>query len=219
MAPELILTIDQRKFVAVHGALTAEDSRRGFVMSTKKSMLAAAVMAIGLALGVQAHADTYNFSYSDSAISVSGTLTTGSADTGLNGPGFDITGITGTVTDTSGTFNINNVPLLLGACCDSPANNNIFYVSGTPYLDLAGLGFSDSHGEWINLYYQNAGPTPGYQAFVSLDQNVTTTGSGPGALTIAPVPLPGTLPLFATSLGALGLLGWRRKKKAPTSVA
>ena len=27
-------------------------------------------------------------------------------------------------------------------------------------------------------------------------------------------PLPATLPLFATGLGALGLLGWRRKKKA-----
>ena len=31
---------------------------------------------------------------------------------------------------------------------------------------------------------------------------------------IVPIPLPGTLPLFATGLGALGLLGWRRKKTA-----
>src|SRR5262249_35766334 len=30
----------------------------------------------------------------------------------------------------------------------------------------------------------------------------------------ATVPIPATLPLFATGLGALGLLGWRRKRKA-----
>jgi len=29
-------------------------------------------------------------------------------------------------------------------------------------------------------------------------------------------PLPAALPLFATGLGALGLLGWSRKKKAAT---
>jgi hypothetical protein len=32
--------------------------------------------------------------------------------------------------------------------------------------------------------------------------------------TISPTPLPAALPLFATGLGALGLLGWRRKRKA-----
>ena len=31
---------------------------------------------------------------------------------------------------------------------------------------------------------------------------------------VAGVPLPAALPLFATGLGALGLLGWRRKRKA-----
>ena len=31
---------------------------------------------------------------------------------------------------------------------------------------------------------------------------------------VSAVPLPATLPLFATGLGALGLLGWRRKKAA-----
>src|SRR5450759_5859565 len=32
-------------------------------------------------------------------------------------------------------------------------------------------------------------------------------------------PLPGALPLFATGLGALGLLGWRRKRKAAAVAA
>ena len=35
-----------------------------------------------------------------------------------------------------------------------------------------------------------------------------------GSLTPAPVPIPTALPLFATGLGALGLLAWRRKRKA-----
>ena len=33
----------------------------------------------------------------------------------------------------------------------------------------------------------------------------------------APVPLPAALPLFATGLGVLGLLGWRRRRKAARS--
>ena len=35
-------------------------------------------------------------------------------------------------------------------------------------------------------------------------------------MTLAPTttPLPAALPLFATGLGGLGLLGWRRKRKA-----
>ena len=32
-------------------------------------------------------------------------------------------------------------------------------------------------------------------------------------------PLPAALPLFATGLGALGLLGWRRKRKSCTTIA
>ena len=36
---------------------------------------------------------------------------------------------------------------------------------------------------------------------------------------VNPTPLPAALPLFATGLGALGLLGWRRKRKHAASVA
>ena len=32
-------------------------------------------------------------------------------------------------------------------------------------------------------------------------------------------PLPATLPLFGTGLGGLGLLGWRRKRKASAALA
>jgi hypothetical protein len=43
-----------------------------------------------------------------------------------------------------------------------------------------------------------------------------SNGSSDTVLTLTPVatPLPATLPLFATGLGVLGLLAWRRKRKA-----
>jgi hypothetical protein len=36
---------------------------------------------------------------------------------------------------------------------------------------------------------------------------------------VSPVPMPAALPLFATGLGVLGLLGWRRKRKAAAAIA
>jgi hypothetical protein len=36
-------------------------------------------------------------------------------------------------------------------------------------------------------------------------------------LGVSTTPLPTTLPLLATGLGAMGLLGWRKKRKAQTA--
>jgi hypothetical protein len=41
---------------------------------------------------------------------------------------------------------------------------------------------------------------------------------GNGFLSSA-TPLPAALPLFATGLGAMGLLGWRRKRKNAAAIA
>lgn len=47
----------------------------------------------------------------------------------------------------------------------------------------------------------------------------TETGSGTASFAATTTPLPAALPLFANGLGALGLLGWRRKKKAAALAA
>jgi len=171
-----------------------------------KSILAAIMVTLELAITAPAHADVFNFSYLDSVLSASGTLTTGSAKTGLNGPGFDIIAITGTITDSFGTSSITSL-LGFAVCCSLPANNNVFYLT-EPHLDKAGLGFLDSNGEEVNLFFEDQQ----YFALVSLDNNLSWTVSGPGTFAVV-TPLPTALPLFATGLGALGLLGWRRKRK------
>jgi hypothetical protein len=47
-----------------------------------------------------------------------------------------------------------------------------------------------------------------------LDEAIIQDNAGTWSVSTSETPLPAALPLFATGLGALGLLGWRRKRKA-----
>jgi hypothetical protein len=53
-----------------------------------------------------------------------------------------------------------------------------------------------------------------FTTLYSADSDVSIRG-----VAFAPTPLPAALPLFATGLGAMGLLGWRKKRKAATIAA
>jgi hypothetical protein len=121
----------------------------------------------------------------------------------------------------------------------------IFYpnpsAAGSPsnWVPQTGVGTI----QWcdINCYFQG-GLAPGQtlSGFVALDTSTTAetslswqiiaidpTSCGPFGCTNNPAftgeasatPLPAALPLFATGLGALGLLGWRRKRKAAAVAA
>lgn len=53
--------------------------------------------------------------------------------------------------------------------------------------------------------------------------SVTGSGTASGSISFAnaapgPTPLPGTISLFATGLGAMGLLAWRRKRRVAAAV-
>jgi hypothetical protein len=52
-----------------------------------------------------------------------------------------------------------------------------------------------------------------FSVALTQDGGFDTPISGSGTMS-ASIPLPATLPLFASGLGALGLLGWRRKRRA-----
>jgi hypothetical protein len=56
---------------------------------------------------------------------------------------------------------------------------------------------------------------PGLDRLVRYEERRILREDNPGLAT----PLPATLPVFATGLGALGLLGWRRKRKTKAAVS
>jgi hypothetical protein len=138
------------------------------------------------------------------------------------------TGGDGAVTGEEVVFNVNfTTPISLGA-------DHYFFVPQVEITTASGdflwlsaprpivpsqfpPGFTDLQSwtrdqfldpDWLRIGQDIVGgnPFPTFNAAFSLTGTMTT-------------PLPGALPLFATGLGALGLLGWRRKKKAQTGAA
>ena len=82
-----------------------------------------------------------------------------------------------------------------------------------PVSSLAGYA-----GGAINtalFYPTSSGP----EAFTAICQGGACGSLTASTSTSPTTPLPAALPLFATGLGALGLLGWRRKRKAPALAA
>ncbi len=175
-------------------------------MSTNKSMLTAAVMAIGLSISAPAHAVTYyNWTFTG-LVTGSGSLTTdGSCGTGCE-----------TITAIDGTFAGVQIGTLLPSGTwpiIEPNDNQLFPTSPTSLLDESGVSFSRISASNVNIYWWS--PDNTYE-FCLVDASSCGVGNtGLFSITAASaVPLPSALPLFAAGLGALGLLGWCRKRKA-----
>jgi len=81
--------------------------------------------------------------------------------------------------------------------------------TGSPNSNTATLDAVDPFNiTSMELLDANGVPIPGV-TFVADDGTVFAD-----AADTTVTPLPATLPLFATGIGGLGLLGWRRKRKA-----
>jgi hypothetical protein len=87
------------------------------------------------------------------------------------------------------------------------------------------VGYSpDFKITWIGSKSNYNGPHDTFQSgydlvSTSLTPSACIVGVYPCPGSTNPTPLPGALPLFAGGLGLVGLLGWRRKKKAASLVA
>jgi hypothetical protein len=122
------------------------------------------------------------------------------------------------------TFNSLQTSLdLLWGTVDVPSNWNLLVtsagdtISGAVINSLLGnppTGTVNSAVEITGLspflavtFSDNTAHNPAFE--FDIGAPVTTIGGSGGA-----TPLPAALPLFATGIGGLGLLGWRRKRKA-----
>ncbi len=75
------------------------------------------------------------------------------------------------------------------------------------YTDnTAGIGVSGEY--WLTNYSPGVVPNAGNTNYLPFPYEMTVSASA------SATPLPAALPLFASGLGGLGLLGWRRKRKA-----
>ena len=182
------------------------DWRRGVVI--KGGLTAALTLAAGLACSAPAaHASTYTLS----GTSVDLTLTT---DAGNN------------ITSASGTFFGDTVDLAGGQpggpAFSSPGNyfvyDNILLPNLTPAFDNLGLLLGYVSGP-SPFTYGNISAIPGGGGTYGFYEYRPDTYLGSEDLTLAATPLPATFPLLATSLFALGLFGWRRKRKAQGAAA
>ena len=182
--------------------------------------LALVISVVGIGVIGPAHATTYYFSFegigivdTTGSVTASGVLTTGALDSAnsLNTPpGFDITAITGTYNGYTITGLISPATCAASAPCNLliPPPNDILYYPGTPYLDAAGLVFSDANGDIVNLF-GNSSSDYGASAFdASGDESFFD-----GTFT-ASTPLPDSMLLLGGVLAAgFFVAKWRRRHR------
>jgi hypothetical protein len=160
----------------------------------------------GIALTATAHASTlWNWSYTGSGITSSGTFTTVSAPN-ANG-GYLITGITG-------TRNGKAITRLQPPGTSIPGNepykvDDLVFQGSGPQLTSHGFGFATADGNYSNPFYADFLPTPSYLEFFSMP------GVGHTELPIAfsatvSTPEPATYVMVFGALIAMSGLRWFR---------
>jgi hypothetical protein len=141
-------------------------------------------------------ASAVTFDWSTSAPSGSGTFTATDDGSGI----YTITAITG-------TFDGGTITSLVPPGLGLGGNDNLLFYPSSAQLDTHGISFGDGGSEF-NIFYDTFYIYQEAFGGVAASGFIATFTASPSV-----TPLPAALPLFATGIGAMGLLGWRRKRK------
>jgi hypothetical protein len=167
-----------------------------------------AMLGISLAATTGARASTFSFSFT-------GDLSIGNTDT--------ITGLIFGLTDNGSgqsptSAEITSAPTGVGVILS--LTSGTFDVSSGNIVAAHFAEFFSPSPE-IFLYFNDIGAE---NVIVAHDPSYYQAGNSGGFIgatyaEVSSTPLPAALPLFATGLGGLGLLGWRRKRKNTAAIA
>ena len=170
-----------------------------------------------------ANAATLDFDFTITGMS--GGHPTGDTVTG------EIDGLSDNSTGTASAVILESFPASLGPVCSTPCDTTknppwSFALNANPPPPILDV-FTVSGGQVTSANFVSVNLNLSELEFLP-QSGVTGVLFGPGGdmlggpVTFSPVtsatPLSAALPLFATGLGALGLLGWRRKRKSRASL-
>ena len=179
---------------------------------TRLRYLTATALFVGAAFSyLPANASTIDWTLSGVAFDDGGTATGTFSTDSTSGDviAFDIVTSAGTT--------------LGGATYDSTASG--IYSSDGVYSPNSFIVENFNTSTYVNFEFVNPLTTPGTDDLILSDSasyecnfcapvRAIVSGDAASGDNVGATPLPTTIPLFASGLGALGILGWRRKRKA-----
>lgn len=178
----------------------------GKIIMKFKSLAISALIAAGFVATSIANAASYSFSYlaNDNSYQVNGILTTADILNAVSG--YDILGISGSVTGAGGG---TIASLVNNPAQPYPTNNgsylydNNLFPSASPQLNNNGVLFTTSGGTVWNLY--SISPTT-YElhSYIGVQKA--------GTFQLAPVPEPETYAMLLAGLGLMATIARRRKQ-------
>ena len=189
--------------------MTVRNTRlSGRSMSMRRLALAAVAAVL---VSSPSYADVFDFSYNiagDPANGIIGIMASGqlTADSTATPGEFTVTSITG----------MRNGEQITGLLPVGGLFNDDLIFTTNPHVDSSGLGYTV-----MGAGDDGRGDVTVFNVLGAYLEN-DTGGNFSSSFTLTPeaaaTPLPAGLPLFATGLGTLGLLGWRRKRRASASL-